>query len=97
MRAKLRGGPHGDEAIDRLARYIRKKKAAPGFSNHSNGNAVDFTTTEGKATLGADSSDVSRAAWRKSWFHRWLAEERNGAAFSFKPLSTEEWHWDFKE
>ena len=96
LRGKLSGGPHGDEAIDRLARYIRGKKAAPGFSNHSNGKAVDFTTRGNKATLGPNTSDPSRAAWRKSWFHKWLAGEKNAAAFGFKPLATEEWHWDFQ-
>lgn len=95
-RAKLRGGPHGEEAIDRLAHYIRGKKAAPGFSNHSNGNAVDFTTTENKIKLGPDTDDANRAAWRKSWFYKWLAVDKNGAAFSFKQLVTEEWHWDFQ-
>jgi len=96
MRAKLSGGPHGDEAIDRLARYIRKKKAAPGFSNHSNGKAVDFGTTVDKFTLGPDTSDESRAAWRKSWLYKWLAVDKNGAKFGFKQLATEEWHWDFQ-
>jgi hypothetical protein len=95
-REGLRGGKHGPAAIDLLAHYIRGKKAAPGFSNHSNGRAVDFTTTEGKKELGPDTDSKNRAAWRDSWFYRWLAVEKNAAAFLFKQLVTEEWHWDFQ-
>jgi D-alanyl-D-alanine carboxypeptidase len=68
-------------------------KAVPGFSNHTRGTAIDFSTTEGNQTLGPSRSDS--AAWRVSWFYNWLMT--NAYKFGWNPLSTEEWHFDFKE
>ncbi len=90
-RAGLEGGPHGQAAVRYLARYISGRKAAPGFSNHSDGRAVDFTTTQGGVVYGANSSQ--RAGWRLTWLHRWLVTNAN--RFGFRPLATEEWHWDY--
>jgi hypothetical protein len=55
-RAELKGGPHGDAAVRYLAKYISGKKAPPGFSNHSDGRAVDFGTHEGDTKLVGGSS-----------------------------------------
>jgi murein DD-endopeptidase MepM/ murein hydrolase activator NlpD len=92
QREELVGGPHGDAAVRRLAQYISQRKAAPGFSNHSDGRAVDFTTTEGGVTFGANTSQ--RVGWRRTWLHRWLVP--NAERYGFRPLATEEWHWDFR-
>jgi hypothetical protein len=91
-RAELDGGEHGDKAVQYLAGYISQYKAVAGFSNHSSGIAVDFVTTEGTETLGADKSQNPR--WKKSWLHNWLVE--HAASFGFQPLATEAWHWDYR-
>ncbi len=91
-REELEGGAHGDKAVQHLAGYISKYKAAGGFSNHSSGIAVDFVTKEGKETLGADKSQNPR--WKKSWFHKWLVD--HAGTYGFQPLSTEAWHWDYR-
>jgi hypothetical protein len=85
------GGPHGPAAVQILARYISPLKAAPGFSNHSNGTAVDFTTTVGGKML-TDKS--SHSAWQDSWLHAWLLENAN--TYHFYKLDSEEWHWDYR-
>lgn len=69
-RAKLKGGEYGDEAVETMVRIMRKFKAPPGFSRHTAGLAVDFTTTESRIVLVANSSQAAR--WKKSWLHKWL-------------------------
>ena len=91
-RAAAPGGPHGAAAVAIMVRHYSGRKAAPGFSNHTNGIAVDFTTTQGGTSLGAEESQA--AAWMASWLHRWLVS--NAATFHFRPLSTEAWHWDYR-
>jgi LAS superfamily LD-carboxypeptidase LdcB len=90
-RAALPGGEHGREAVKYLAKHISGKKAPPGFSNHSNGKAVDFGTLEGAVELSANVDQNAR--WKKAWLHRWLVKRHQ--EFGFKPLATEAWHWDF--
>jgi murein DD-endopeptidase MepM/ murein hydrolase activator NlpD len=92
QRDELVGGPHGDAAVRYLARYISQRKAAPGFSNHSDARAVDFSTTEGGVTFGANTSQ--RSGWRRTWLHRWLVP--NAERYGFYPLASEEWHWDYR-
>jgi hypothetical protein len=84
-------GPHGPAAVELLARYISPRKAAPGFSNHSNGTAVDFTTTV-DGTLLTDKS--ARETWRETWLHAWLVI--NAGIHHFHALASEEWHWDYR-
>jgi LAS superfamily LD-carboxypeptidase LdcB len=71
---------------------MAKYKTPPGWSNHSNGMAVDFNTQYAGTLYAARSKQ--RAGWRTTWLHRWLVgnAERHG----FHPLETEEWHWDFR-
>lgn len=90
-RARLEGGEYGDKAVELMVGIMRKFKAAPGFSRHTSGVAVDFKTTEGNVTLDADSNQNGR--WKKSWFHKWLV--KNAKKFKFNPLATEAWHWDY--
>jgi hypothetical protein len=85
------GGPHGSAAVELLARYISPRKASPGFSNHSNGTAVDFTTTV-DGTLLTDKS--ARETWRETWLHAWLVV--NAGIHHFHALASEEWHWDYR-
>lgn len=84
------GGRHGPTAVNILVRYYSSRKAPPGFSNHSDGRAVDFITTQAGMSYGAEGSQ--RAAWRTTWLHQWLVA--NAQRFRFHPLASEEWHWD---
>jgi peptidoglycan hydrolase-like protein with peptidoglycan-binding domain/LAS superfamily LD-carboxypeptidase LdcB len=101
-REALAEGPHSKAA---LAHMLKPKAsggfglggriAAPGFSNHQNGIAVDFYQIRKSGHGIANSSDDrARAKWRSSWFHRWLKE--NAAAHGFEQLPTEEWHWELR-
>lgn len=89
-RAELKGGEYGDEAVELMVGIMRKFKAAPGFSRHTSGAAVDLKTTEGGVLLAADSNQNSM--WKRSWFHKWLV--KNAGRYKFKPLATEAWHWE---
>lgn len=91
-RASVQGGSHGDAAVGILVRYFSPRKAPPGFSNHSDGRAVDFITTQSGVTYGANSSQ--RQAWRQTWFHQWLVS--HAREYQFFPLASEEWHWNFR-
>jgi hypothetical protein len=84
--------PLGPRAQQHMIEQLLKYKAPPGYSNHSKGAAVDFGTTYEGIYYKSDTS--THIAWRKTWLHRWLKE--NAATFGFKPLATEEWHWDFE-
>ena len=88
----LPGGRHGDAAVRFFINLLLPIKAPPGFSNHSNGNAVDFSTTVGKVRLGPNTSQHGQ--WKASWFHQWLII--NAKTYRFNPLASEEWHWDWK-
>lgn len=101
-REALPGGAHGRAAIDYLLRPtgaggfgIGGRIAAPGYSNHQNGIAVDWwqERRRGHAVLNR-SGRAHRARWRATWFHRWLLA--NAAAHGFRPLATEEWHWEYR-
>lgn len=86
------GGRHGDVAVQWFVEHIMAPiKAPPGFSNHSNGLAVDFSTMESGETYGADTD--KRVEWRRTWLHPWLVA--NARTYRFNPLSSEEWHWDW--
>ena len=84
-------GLHGRAAVEILARHVLPWKAAPGFSNHSNGTAVDFTTTFDGVLL-TDKS--ARETWRGTWLHAWLVA--NAGNHRFHALASEEWHWDYR-
>lgn len=95
-------GPHSDQAVAYMLRPVAAggfglggRIAAPGYSNHQNGIAIDFWQKREKGHDIANSSDnASRARWRGTWFHKWL--KANASAFGFQPLATEEWHWEFR-
>ncbi len=85
------GSELGPEALRHMFELMKKFKAPPGYSNHSNGMAVDFNTVQGKVKY--EAKKAQNDAWKGTWLHRWLVA--NAARFGFKPLSTEAWHWDF--
>jgi LAS superfamily LD-carboxypeptidase LdcB len=74
-----------------MLRMMISFKAAPGYSNHSSGRAVDFSTVHQGRKLTA--RKAQRHQWQSSWLYTWLCA--NAADYGFQPLSTEEWHWDY--
>jgi hypothetical protein len=95
QRAKLSGGPHGDEAVSYMVRYVSPKIGAPGFSNHQAGLAIDFWQERTKGN-GIENSTKPAwvSAWQASWFFRWL--NTNAARFGFYPYIVEPWHWEYR-
>jgi phosphatidylserine/phosphatidylglycerophosphate/cardiolipin synthase-like enzyme len=92
-RKGLPGGPVGDEAAQWLARWIGGWLAAPGFSNHNDGRALDlFCRLTSGRVLTADRGDIPR--WRTSWLHQWLTA--NAARYDFHPYLKEPWHWEHR-
>jgi hypothetical protein len=89
-RATLTGGEFGAAAVTLMVDAMYPIKAIPGYSNHTKGLAVDFSTTQGGNTLGPKTAQ--KDAWRNSWFYKWLVA--NAADHHFAQLPTEEWHWD---
>lgn len=91
-RESLPGGAHGDAACAWFVEYLAPIKAPPGFSNHSDGKAVDFSTEDGGTHYGPNTDQ--RKGWRGTWFHQWLVA--NAEQYRFHPLASEEWHWDYR-
>lgn len=101
-RQTMPGGPHSDAAIAFLLKPtgsggfgLGGRIAAPGFSNHQSGTALDFLVNLNKGgPIKLSSKDRYRAVWRASWFHQWM--KTNALTFGFHPISTEEWHWEYR-
>lgn len=91
-RAAAEGGEHGPAAVRIMVRHYSGRKAAPGFGNHTLAVAVDFSTTQGGASLGASTSQES--AWRAGWLHQWL--EVHAGEYHFHSIPTEAWHWEYR-
>lgn len=102
-RTKLADGAHSEQAIKYM---LRRKKdggfglggriAAPGYSNHQSGIAIDFWQERKKGhEISNKSNENDRAKWRKTWFHQWL--KNNAVYFGFYPIETEEWHWEYRK
>lgn len=93
------GGIHGWKAVETMVNYIAPRKAAPGYSNHSHGIAVDFFTEEGGVQLtaetGKSNKDLKRhnQRWEKSWFYKWL--ELHKRDYGVERIPSEAWHWEF--
>jgi hypothetical protein len=102
-REGLADGPHSEQAIAYMLTPEEKggfglsgKIAAPGYSNHQGGIAIDFWQERKKGyKILNNSGKKARAKWRSTWFHEWL---RDNAAnnFGFRPIPTEEWHWEYR-
>ena len=92
-RDSLPGGPVGDEAARWLAQRIGVWLAAPGFSNHNDGRAIDlFCRLTSGRVLTADRADIPR--WHTSWLHQWLCA--NAAVHGFHAYEKEPWHWEHR-
>ncbi len=99
-RAKLPGGEFGPGAAEFMRDYVGVRVAAPGFSNHQSGIAVDLALKlkpdaarpAEEKTLSASMSQAD--PWKESWFWRWL--NRRAGEFGFVPYQPEPWHWEYK-
>jgi len=93
------GGLHGWKAVETMVDFIAPVKAAPGYSNHTNGIAVDFSTREGGVTLTAETGKSKKGLkkhnqrWEKSWFYKWL--ESHKKEYGIERIPSEAWHWEF--
>jgi LAS superfamily LD-carboxypeptidase LdcB len=98
-RRRFHGGPRGLAAVAFMAHWVAHWKAAPGFSQHSLGIAIDFDYTINGETLPLSHTGENRARWRDTPLYKWLhgtrKEKGHAASFGFKPLSTEPWHWNY--
>lgn len=98
-RLQVPGGAFGPPAAALLRDYVGVRVAAPGFSNHQGGTAVDFalrlkpppTPTNPAAGLGPSTAQAD--PWKESWFWRWLG--RRAGAFGFVAYTPEPWHWEY--
>jgi len=93
------GSMHGWKAVALMVDFIAPVKAAPGYSNHTNGIAVDFSTLEGVVSLTADTGKSKKQLakhnqrWEKSWFYKWLQSHKS--KYGIERIDTEAWHWEF--
>lgn len=90
--ANARDNKHDDNAVNVLVKYIRHYKAAPGYSNHTNGLAFDIVTTEGGTHYTTDHHQ--NKAWESTWIYNWLS--KNARTYHFQRIETEAWHWEYK-
>jgi LAS superfamily LD-carboxypeptidase LdcB len=96
QRAGLSGGEHGDAAVAFMVSYIGNLLAAPGYSLHNDGLAMDFFTREGRTELGPTSGKASVAAWRRSWLFTWMSQHASEYRFFQNTSIVEPWHWEYR-
>lgn len=100
QRERLPGGPHSGAAVDYMLKTgkdgfgLGSRIAAPGFSNHQNGIAIDFIQDRSSQPVAISTAKANRERWSKTWFFKWLQE--NAAIYDFEPYEKEEWHWEYK-
>jgi LAS superfamily LD-carboxypeptidase LdcB len=85
-RGRLRPGDYGGSAVAAMATEIGTWVAAPGYSNHQDGLAIDFATGAAGKGLGA--------IGKRAWFYKWLVA--NARKFGFHPYEKEAWHWTYR-
>lgn len=96
-RAAIPEGPHSAPAVSYMLTVfgLPNRIAAPGYSNHQGGIAIDFEQLRPKPYRITNSYEASeQKKWRASWFFDWLT--RNAARFGFAPYIKEAWHWEYR-
>jgi monoamine oxidase len=96
-RESLPDGPHGAAAVHYLLETFRipARVAAPGYSNHQNGIAIDLAQERAPGHRVRNSTSAAAVqAWRRTWLSGWLRE--HAATFGFQPYQREPWHWDYR-
>ena len=86
--------PYGAAAVAHLVQHIRRAKAPPGGSNHSNGIAVDLIATvrEHGQRVTIPNAFRNQGPWKKTFQFAWL--EAHCREFGFKRYAGEAWHYD---
>jgi phosphatidylserine/phosphatidylglycerophosphate/cardiolipin synthase-like enzyme/LAS superfamily LD-carboxypeptidase LdcB len=96
-RQRLAGGPHSPAAVKYMLDVykIPRRIAAPGYSNHQAGIAIDFRQVlKGKDRIRNSTDRAAIQRWRTTWFYRWL--QQHAARFGFQPYTAEPWHWEYR-
>jgi LAS superfamily LD-carboxypeptidase LdcB len=94
-RSRLPGGEHGDAAVRWMTRYVSPKIAAPGFSKHQAGRAIDFRQVRTRGHQIANSTNPRAVErWRNTWFFGWL--QRHAGSCGFDEYRAEPWHWTYR-
>ncbi|MGE5764773.1 MAG: D-alanyl-D-alanine carboxypeptidase family protein, partial [Mycobacterium leprae] len=97
VRATLPGGAHGDVAVRYMLRTFRipDRIAAPGYSNHQAGLAIDLLQKRIKGERVFNStSKRSVKRWEATWLFEWLLA--NAGAYGFERYRKEPWHWTLR-
>jgi hypothetical protein len=93
-RERLPGGAHGQRAAEHLAAHYAARTAAPGFSLHGRGLAIDFgCVTKDGGWIGSNGSFV--AAWKSSHCFQWMKANASRFGFRLNPNIDEPWHWEY--
>jgi hypothetical protein len=95
-RRRMPGGEHGEQAVEVTARYVGARLAAPGYSLHNNGLAIDFGTRESGHDLGAHTNAESLRRWKASWLFAWLMAHAGDYGLFQNRTIDEPWHWEFR-
>jgi hypothetical protein len=96
-RQRLTGGPHSSAAVKYMLDVYRipRRIAAPGYSNHQAGIAIDFRQVlKGTDRIRNSTARAAIERWRTTWFYRWL--QQHAARFGFQPYTAEPWHWEYR-
>jgi LAS superfamily LD-carboxypeptidase LdcB len=96
-RSRIADGPHSDAALRYMLEVfqIPKRVAAPGYSNHQSGIAIDFQQVRVRGQEVRNSTHSAAVAkWHPTWFFGWL--QANAARFGFEPYTFEPWHWEYR-
>jgi LAS superfamily LD-carboxypeptidase LdcB len=96
-RAGISDGPHSAKAMSYMLYAFRlpNRIAAPGYSNHQAGIAIDFEQKRAKGYEISNSYETKEQnKWRATWFFDWL--QNNAARFGFRQYIKEAWHWEYR-
>lgn len=102
-RQALPGGPHSAAAVSYMLDTFRigNRIAAPGYSNHNRGLAIDLWQYRSKGFAIPNKTEKGFPngggplwkRWRATWLFKWLTT--NAASFHFYPYTVEPWHWEY--
>jgi LAS superfamily LD-carboxypeptidase LdcB len=95
-RAAIPEGPHSAKAVSYMLDVfgLPNRIAAPGYSNHQGGIAIDFLQerTPGHPIENSYEPQAQKK-WRATWFYDWL--QTNATKFGFTQYIKEAWHWEY--
>lgn len=94
-RSNADGGEHGRKSVMSMVNYIANRFAAPGYSNHQTGIAVDLQPiVNGKRFINS-TKRLHRKNWRKTWLWTWLIDNAATYGFYQNKNINEPWHWEY--